>query len=504
MKRICSLFLTLALALSVAGGLSSCFSDPAPNVFYLKEDLSRYVSLSLSDFSGRTVTLEDFEPLTDKDIRERRLHERYRDVSDESTADVYESSPAFGDNAYIYYELYAAEEDIGDTSKRVATNLRADAGPLRVDVGYWEFPDNAVDYTPLFYNEALSDALQTMTPIARRTSGTVGATDILRVTFRGVAEDGKTYDSANRLRIDMADPTEDTRFLVAALLDAEIGQTILFEHTLTVADASVDLTYSATVDYAATEDFTSVAVDLPEDTFDADSREELRRLNGTTAYLNVAIDYYQDYDVPEVTAEYLEKEQQASMKNAGRTLVLDEVFAKKDLIKKLPKTVVQDYVDQTVAAIEKEYWEAKQGSGNHLPVPTDFPYTSPYEYAIAVGYFYPGQFASLREYAEYAAQDVILYRVAVFYMLDLAGIRPTEKEMRTETDKYLENLVETEYASLVQEAAGGTPDLTRDELREEILDAYDGYDGIFWAVEWTVATGLLEDYIRANNTWKTK
>ena len=169
MKRTLS-FLLAFLILAVTVFSSGCSGGKFD---FCDSNMERYVTFSLSDFTGKTIKLKGAYPAITK---ETAIHEFdfARFVNADSTlgegSDLYLSVPEWGDCVYIFYDLTTEE---GGAS--VGSNLFGESGAQSAYIGAWEFKDMLDRYEsvaeeqnhPIFTSKVLSDALLETMPATR-------------------------------------------------------------------------------------------------------------------------------------------------------------------------------------------------------------------------------------------------------------------------------------------------------------------------------------------------
>jgi hypothetical protein len=508
-KSVLSLLLLLTLLFASGCGMGGEFD-------YSSSNLLKYVDIKLSDFTGLTLEIEGTYPaITREDaLRSFREERLFYATSSEKATDTYQNAPGYGDYAYIYYNLSATEN-----GQSVASNLFSEDGAALVLIGYWEFPDLLDDYNPLFDNEAVSNALMSITPAARRYEGNVSEGDVLRVTYQAKRADGTVEAKQSRVRIDTKEPDAYRSRFGEAFFDALLTHAIGEEYTVESERARTDsegnssterVTYTVKIEYVAEETLSRIAVELPEDAFGEDYRDELQALNGTRVYLDVCIDRYQDFAVSELDSDFLinvfefktdktdpneiveaaiismeqklREEQEAAIKDEAMNVLLAELFGKTDRIKKLPSQPYQEHYDYIVNTTLAAYTEEKKTAEKEGTV---FPYASIDAFAPVYLEYSRAEFATLADYAEDTAKQTTENRVCLFAMAQLADCRLTKKE------------IEELYADYINAILEAYPDMTA----QAVVEALGGEEEVLWYVTLKVTNGKLTDYIYENNTW---
>ena len=170
MKRIFAVFLSLSLLL-----LSACSSEAFS---YITSDITEYYDLALSEITGKTYSADLPERITEEDAR-RKLHYLQMYHATVKNKDAYEGSPAFADQAFIYFDVGLSPEGDG-----VVSNFFSEDGAYGAVIGIWEFPDEKLEqFNPLLDNKAVSDALTETLPVPRVKEGTVEAGDVVVLDF---------------------------------------------------------------------------------------------------------------------------------------------------------------------------------------------------------------------------------------------------------------------------------------------------------------------------------
>ena len=518
MKKTFSVALALVLvfcSLSFVG----CKPRKTDYFNYNTSDLTKYVSLDLSEFSGRTVALEGIKKITREDaLREFRYERLFRATyDDELDGDVYTKKPGWGDYAQIYYDLTATPG-----GQSIASNL-FNAGSETVMIGYWEFYGRE-DLTEvfrgsngLFYNETLSDGLMNIMPASRRTSGNVSERDVLRVSFTIKKEDGTKLLTKKNLRIDTAyfedyEAVYGTDF-VDALFSHAVGSTYSVNGTYKYTDeagkeAEIPVVYEdVKIMYVAQESYTQLAIPLAADAFDETYGENFRALNGKTVYLNVCIDYFIDYDVPEFDLAFLLNEygyvppkdmsetddiMEAALLSMQEELVKEQKTVLRDYlyntlysdsrIKMIPEEPVDKHKAYIVNSITSAFESAKREA---LANGETYRYTDINVYAADYVGYSLSDYPTLEMYAKETAVMTVKERLFIFAMAQLADCRLPLDE--------LDQLYEEYFLELQQRFPSFSS--------EEILEKFDGEEGLRWYINWTCTIGYLTDYIYENNTW---
>lgn len=417
-----------------------------------------YVDLSLQDFAGRDIAIEgDFEEITsemaEKEIRRQQMLEARCQDDD---LDTHDGAPGWCDDVYIYYDM--KKEPNGQS---VASNLFGTV--QKVAIGIWEFEDGWSSQTPtLYYTKALSDALQQMQPVARITDRAVASEDWLRVGYVAKTADGKDVSSVARTRTNAKG--EGLSFMPEGgdLIGLTPGESRSFTVTEKVNNVDTEVIYTVTVEYIAQESFTQVVLQVPENCFDSSYRFDLQALNGKTVYMDVMLEYYTDFAVPSleddkfvssiisgfsydaesgvsrydaIVAAYRQQMIESQKSSIGEAMLnaLYLEWQEQGRVKKMPKSEYESYYQEVVALETAAYEKAKQQAGS-----TAYPYDSVNSY---INELTEGLYPTLYEYAKQTAENNIGYRIFLFAVSQLAGIRVSQEEFQKSYDANLEYLM---------------------------------------------------------------
>lgn len=540
MKRLLSFtlaLLTLCVTILTAG-CGGGFEN------YCDSDMKRYVDISLSDFTGKTVELAGVYPeITREDaIHELDYYRMFHASSQNGEGiDVYLSKPGLWDVTHIYYDLTATEN--GQT---IASNLFGEGGAQAAPTGYWMFEDKLDEYAdtsgiyhPIFTSKALSDALLATKPATRiyfeegtPFSHSEGA--VLYIDYQLSYDNGEIAPrSVKDLRIDTSMRDYFVNKYGEAFFDAlfspenEYGKN--FEVATTAKDANgsdVPVTYTVKVKYLAEEVMSTVPVTLGENAFDDSYSDALQALNGKTVYLHFFIHHFEDYVASDLNSKFVteqlgyqpkegedeeseivegaiammekklkEKRENAIKEEAMATFI--DSFYSESLVKRIPKELYYEQYNYIVNTIQAAYIEELNAARENGK---EFPYASVHEYAA--DYTNPKysleEFPTLESYADTVATETVSVRVFLMAMAQLAGKRMSYLELRQQYETVYEqsaealkaqNGVEGKEAEIILYASSGKC-TTPEELE--------------WDILWTVVYGRLTEYVYENNTWHYK
>ncbi len=514
MKRILSLFLLLVLSLS----LFSCGKDKDFN--YVTSDMTDYVKLSLSDFTGGTYTLTDNYGTYDAERVERQFRDD-RLTAAGALGQRNEGSPAFGDGAQVYYEVALTEDGQG-----VFSNLYTGEGTRYIMLGYWEFLEQFPrdEYHPVFYNKTLSDFIDDLTVVPHITEGVVKKGDKVRVSYTRFNENGIAVGTATNLRIDTGSPdlypeTEYAPFLLSSLIGKPIGEKYKVEgmETVTAEDGTTSemkFSYEVIPSYVVEEEFATVAVTLPDDTFAVEEGEAYQILNGKTVYFRLLLEGFYAYNTPTLSPSFMlsaygivtneteeekiladvipkyiakmEQERLADLKEQALVKVMSKLYDENH-IKKYPEKEYNAYYNllyQKCADLFKSSKDYAAQNGY------EFPEMTLEEYLVEAGILDKTKYANLADYLNYEAEQEMHARLLMFAMAQIADERYTEAEYRSFFEAELKQSLEAEKAEGL------------DTTREDLIKAAGGEEAAYFATLRKYTEAAITEYVYKNNTWK--
>ena len=450
-KRVFTLLLAALLLL-----LPSCARD---NFDYITSDITEYYDIDLSEITGGRYAVNFSDEITEEDAwRElRRLQLYYAKHDGGEDLDQYLSTPQFGDEAMIYYDIALTPDGEG-----LVSNLFSEDGAYSVLIGLWEFPDEKLDdYNLILDSRELSEALTTLVPVPRVTEGVVEAGDIIVIDYDKLTSSNVLKEGKTEVRIDMNSLSLYEGKYPQEILDALQGKTIgeefsvPYNYTPEGETEPVSGKYQCIVTHKLLEgDFKCLAIEVPENTFDKDYSEQMQALNGKTAYLRYELVRYVDYTVPDLGPTFclgvlgLKTEEQdpyeiekAAIEQIVMQLtqtrlakeiypkvtdvIMDKLFEREDRVKKFPKTLYKEeysaLVREVTAAFEQQKSSAEKNG-------TTFPYEDIDAFSAAYFSYDPSLFSDMYDFCDDEAKYQLTLRLAIFGMAQVAGIRYSEEE----------------------------------------------------------------------------
>ncbi len=271
--RILSLALVIVMMVCA---LASC-SD---TVDYESDDLGEYITLSDADLRNIALSLTQRGKTADEYINEMLFANRKYTKNTDENADI-----GMGDVVDLYYYVTVDGEDYkgtldgllgydsqGNRVNAPGTNM-AQTTPTRVYLG-------ANTLCELLEKELGSgepgDFKETKREI--KTEGTVAADDIIYITYTRSYKSNNTVTKTETYSYERVDLKK-----YPELAGKEIGKTFEFKRTETIKGEEKSVTYTGTVNFAATEKFETIDITFPSDCSVPD-------LRGKTATFHVIVD----------------------------------------------------------------------------------------------------------------------------------------------------------------------------------------------------------------------
>lgn len=273
--RILSLALVMVMAVCA---LASC-SD---TIDYEGDDLSEYIALSDADLRNIALSLTERGTTADEYINDLLFANRkYTKNTDE------EAVIGMGDVVDLYYYVTVDGEDYkgtldgllgydsqGNRVNAPGTNM-AQTTPTRVYLGantLCELLEEELGngtYTLGFFKDTKREV---------KTEGTVAADDIIYITYTRSYKSNNTVTKTETYSYERVDLKK-----YPELAGKEIGKTFEFKRTETIKGDKKSVTYTGTVNFAATEKFETIDITFPSDCSVPDLRDK-------TATFHVIVD----------------------------------------------------------------------------------------------------------------------------------------------------------------------------------------------------------------------
>ena len=358
---IVSAIATLLVGAIILGIVFSLMGTSPVN--YLSDDLSKYLTISESDYKNYTVELV-FDEVDDSTV-ERKIMKLLYDNRSEDAVDDGETKISIpisvGDLAYIYYRGYTVDED-GNQVDIANTSNFLDTDPGELEIGSGSFIPG--------FESGLIGAIPEEHQFEIFKSGNTAAGDVLYVTYKVTFPDGSSATKSSE-RIDLSKTDIDSKYGEGFKAYLEGGLTIgtkLESKTFNDPDGKGTIVYmDMKIDAATRCEDRAVTVDTR---FPASYHEE--SLRGKEVKFDVYIVNTVVYETPEydetfitetlgIKAEDLEKYEGADIVEKHRAKLLEEAkeenesnrksiieeamwkqYNEKVKVKKLPEREVED------------------------------------------------------------------------------------------------------------------------------------------------------------------
>ncbi len=458
---------------------------------YLKSDLGDYLEFT-KDYKNFSLNVDIAKP-HDIDVDVTILNMIFSDRDEKpryNGATV--TSPitiTAGDTVKIWYRGYILDED----GKKIAIDGMSnfsDANPHSLDIG-------GNNFVPGFELGLVNVNTGDYNKFVKITKGDVSQGKIAYITYSVPnKDDASKKDIITDVRIDLTSDEVDAKYgegFKAALLGMKVG---------TKADVTATLNGITTTYTDLTVDFVTTCEDKPilvECYFPYDySKTDLRN---ETAYFEVYVDGVIVYDCPEFTDEYLKSE----IENEELNLTLEQLneYEGDTLVEKYrsfaAETLNGIYEDQYATLVQQAIWEYYEDIlvGKKFPtylVDEMFDY---YVNELRIQYVSSGgkvfnnatyQYVTYDTFEKYIpaylglkatqnwetfvremAENAILDRMAMFFIMRAEGVLPTDEEFNAEYERVRKEYLD-EYVAQYLEYEGKTKDDYTDAEYEKFVE----------------------------------
>ena len=337
--KITALSLATVMVVLIVVGLIVGLSGKEVRLDYMKDNLSKYVTISEDDYKGYKVTVNIPAP-GEQDLKDALIGIRYDHREEPEGDPVYlkNATVSVGDAVNIYYRGYTLNKDGSKNYFDGGCNFNSST-PTALEIGSGSFV-SGFEYNLVGKNQK---NYATMTKV---TEGAVESTDIFLMTYSVMYGDGSALSSQSAI-VDLNDPN----------LDAKWGKGFSEywkNNTVKIGD-SVSITMQGSIKSGASANdvYSNVGiseiyrVDTSKDIllvtayFPHDYQEE--SLQNATAYFETYIVNLQDYTAPEINEEFI---------TGTLKLTADDLSAYEGA------TLVEKYENMIRADLEKQHQES--------------------------------------------------------------------------------------------------------------------------------------------------
>ncbi len=487
-KKKVAILSAVAAILVIAIGLGIFFGFFYNKKFnYAKEDLSKYITLSESDYKNIKIAIPLYEyssSLVDRAITDLLVKNKL-DASYDGTG-VKNLPITIGDVVTLRFRGYTKDENGNEVDIASLLNLATDNDET-IEVGAY---DNLVGI-----NEALLGIIPDDIPTFEKiTEGVVEEGDVVYLSYSVSMPVGDGETIKNK-RIDLSRTDLDEVFGVGfkdAIIGLEIGKA---QSMLTLPLKNGDGT-AVYVDLKA--EFATKCEKNPlklTATYPANYESD-KSLRGKTVYFDFYIKNCIVHDTPEYNEEFitktlklteeslkefegntliekhrasLEKELKENIENANNQLILEAIWehlADKGTVIKYPKSEVDGYYNSLLANVNA-YYQQNTGKFESLD-------------AAAISAYGLEAGSDWRAYLKLLAEVEVRDKLIFYYIFNNEGYKPTDEEYKETYDA----IVEYELSLMIEEHKSELEGLTEEEyneqvefLKKELLD-YLGDDGM--------------------------
>ncbi len=443
-RRLISLVLCTLMLLPAL--LTSCGNDEFD---FMKEDLSKYITLTSDQYLNQTVEVEMPDPVDDAAV------DAYvREILGNYGVEVYLDDKTVEENDIVslYYRATILENG---KIKELKTNYASGA------VAY-DLAKDTLSFSEDFNKNLIG--ISTERSLEKKTSGDVEEDQILYVTYSysyKVTENGKdvwkTHKQSDAERWDLTELAEKGTYgddFIDKMLQKKIGKSNQsFSTTFDANDDGVPdkVTFNLTILFAVEEDPVTFTLTYPKDyglaefkekevTFHvcingvAGTADELlteKIVKDTLKYKPEKDDEYKD-DIVKSFLNRVRKTLQDSYDNTLRSLAIGALFESfyEDLkVKKYPDGLVDEYYDSMVKEARAYYEQYNQQIGaDNL---NDF----------VIKYYSLPEKTNYKTYFRDQAKDAIKYSLVYYTIVRNEGLAVTDEEYEKDRSKYMDEFI---------------------------------------------------------------
>lgn len=496
---ICSVALVLVFALTAGIILSVLLSR---DINYMKNNLSRYITISEEDYKGYTLEVlydEMKESDLDRKIMSLRYQHRKNPLYNGGNIINLNLPINAGDAVKIYYRGYTVDGTGKETNIAGACNFSSTAASLGIgSLGFIPgFEEALVGVKPADYSD-----------LTVKRTGKVEDGDVIYLTYRAMLPDGSSVTkSAERIELGADVDSEYGKGFKEFFVGAQIGERLTQNATLESAGGTI-VYFDMTVNYATRGEENPLTINAY---FPANYQEA--SLRGLGVLFDVYFEEVIAYDTPEYNEAFitetlkiteeslagydgegivekhksmLKSEIEKEYLSTKKTLTEEAIWAhlhEKVKIKRLPKNQVNDVYYQYYNEIQSAY------SNYYSSL-----YSTVDEFAAAYLGIIDG--TSWKVYIQAKAEEVVTEKLIFYYIIRKENFVPSESEYEARynelvleyLDYYIENIYNEELVGIKDEAER---EKRIGEIKAEMLDYY----GEDYFVEMVYYEFSLDDFI---------
>ena len=470
--------LTVALIVSIVAVVYSYVSSKS--VDYLKDDLSKYITISRDDYSSFDVNVT-VDKVDERSIENAILQALCKNKDKTPLYDgklLKNQEITAGDTVYIWYRGYTVDEDGLEIDFNGGYNLSG-IDPTELEIGGGKFIEG-------FELGLLGKNPKDYSTFSKRTEGAVGNATLVQLTYTAAYPDGSSRYAASTL-VNLKDNACDKIFgdgFAALISGAVVGEQIKDPFIGRGEGDDGDTFYAdmtVTTAYETGDNPLTVSAHFPYNY----GSEELR---GLDVYFDVYVEKAQLYKTPELNDDFvystlkLTEEELSSYKGESGvekyreyvraqleleyedavTAQIEEAmlehFASCVTVKKLPEKEVEEYYQQYVYEMEQDY--AAENSN----------FTSSYgsldEYANTI--LDLERYENWRDVLRERAELIVTDKLTFYYVARAEGFILSDEEL----DRRVEQMIDEYLAEYLVSVGCEREDFDSDEKYEQTVARY--------------------------------
>ncbi len=477
------------IALAIVLGIVAIALNSQNSFDYMKEDLSRYLTLSESDYKGIDFDIK-FKDTDESDVNRlinALLCKNKNKTPEYNGQNVINMPITLGDVAKIYYRGYTVDENGNETD--FDSNLFS-GKPKSLEIGSGSsvpgFEESLLNVVPKDYARSVN----------KISEGFVTVFDTVYLTYKAFYPDG-THASVSARRIDLRLPNLDkkygigfTNFLLGngegnSLL--RINQAISGQKTFEMQNGGTAMYYDMKIEYVLRETEAPLTIDVR---FPSTYHEP--SLRGVDAKFDVYIDSVVFYETPEyneafitevlkLSADKLNGYDGDSLLEKHKSMLFAEALANEEAQRK--------------ALFEELIWERLLSAAEIIKLPeseVESYYNSEYSSAYNTYTYYQSIYGSFDEFAKVyyrlsdgeswkehiteLAKETVRQKLIFHYILKNENLTPTGEEyerLYSQTvNDYLPPFIESHRSELDKCKTDEEYNKKIEEIKKEVIEYY--------------------------------
>ena len=457
-------------------------------VDYLKDDLSKYITISKDEYTGIEIDIplmEYSDAMVTAEINKLLVKNKSKDAEANGVG-ITNKPVALGDVISYRYRVYMVDENGKETEISGYCNFN-DSNKKNLEIGsqksgFLGFEESLIGVTPADYKE-----------FKKIKAGTVTTGDVIYLTYTAFYPTGAA-SSASYERIDLSRDDVDTvygegfkNYMIGSAIGEKIDAT-----TFKTAEGSIGYT-DMKVEFATQCEKDCLTVDVMFSPDHYDNTEVGYELRGACAKMDVYIDSAIKYQAPEYNADFITgtlgiTEAELSSYDGEDVVAKHKAYLKSNILKSIEVT--------NESLISEAIWKKISTKGNVIKYP-QAEYDMIYDaYCTSVENYYNQSAESMgypsidsaaidylglnsgddwQKYVDDTAKQKVKDDLLVYYIIRKEGFLPTDAEYQAEYNRILDEYVDyylEEHSDEFANFSGAEYDEQLKILTDEIKGVY--------------------------------